>query len=481
MFFSIMKKFDDALNPIAVKELRQTVNSRNITITVISLLALQLFLMVIFIMQAGESSMGYGEGFFAAVMSALGFICLFGVCATTSQRFAKERKGEGTDVIHSTALTPYQIVWGKLSSAIVMTLFLFSLCMPFLGVSYFMRGVDLSKIVFVVVLAFIALIPLIQFAIFAGSFGNVRLSGGLLVLLIFVSLMVFPSFLFSRGAGISFASADRLAIFGWTFYVAALLTGFAFFASVAMLAPRHSNRAMPLRIYFVGFWVISLIAGLMANNFYGSTVFLILFYVPSIILFSVYAVIAIGERDTQTRRVLKQTPHTRILKLPFYLLSTGRANGLLFSAFFLTLTILIPLLPQLNNNVFDSHLEGGAFIALPMIVALALMYGILSHFTALHIKSRIPKFNAAGPWFFYLILFNLGPMIVSVLSSFKLPKSNDAGMLLFIFSPVILDSSSYRATGLGVSLLCAAGLLMCLIIAELRAAKVYPPPRADNR
>ncbi|MCK5844200.1 MAG: hypothetical protein KAG97_05785, partial [Victivallales bacterium] len=411
---SILEKLDDALNPITVKELRQTVNSRAISITIMSLLSLELFLMIVFIAQASnKKTMGYGQGFFTAVIGVLMFISLFGVCATSSQRFAKERNGEGTDVIHTTALKPLQIIFGKMASSFALGLFLFSLCLPFLGVSYFMRGIDISTIIFVVALSFTILVPIMQFSILTGAFGNVRASNALLVLVVFSSFITLPGLLFGARPLLS-GSTDTWLMLLWTMYAAAVVTGFGFFASVAVLAPYHSNRAMPLRIYLASYWLVSFLVGCAVNTSYGYRAFMAVFYIPAVIIFSIYAAIAVGERDRQTRRVLKRTPKRAMFRLAYYLLSTGRGNGLLFSGFFLLLTTAALELPILKPT-FDAYFKD-VLSGCSMAASVILIYGILAHFTASPIKRKIPKFNAYVPWFFYLILFNLAPMVLSVLT-----------------------------------------------------------------
>jgi hypothetical protein len=469
MSLSIFKKIDDMLNPIMVKELRQTVNSRSISMTILSLLGLQLLLMIMFITQTRKSTLGYGQGFFASVMSVLTIVSLFGICATAAQRFAKERKGEGTDVIHSTAMTPSKIIFGKMASSIALGLFLFSLCLPFLGVSYFMRGVDIATIIFGVALSFTILVPIMQLSILTGAFGNLRLTTSLLGLVVILSFAVLPGLLF-HGGGLFSGLNNIWTILAWTLYASAALTGFAFFSSVALLAPKHSNRAMPLRIFMAGYWLVSLIIGFAANAWYGTPAFLVVFHAPSVILFSIYAALAVGERDKQTRRVLNHTPKLKILRLPYYLLSTGRANGLLFSAFFLALTTLVSILPIFNPG-FHSDFDGAMMAGLAMVAVLLLMYGVLTHFAALTVKRWIPRFNAYVPWFFCLIFFNMGPMIVSVLTKFRMPRSTEPEMLLFTFSPIILDSNTYRAVGLEISAAVTLVLLICLAISEVHSAR----------
>ena len=469
MWKNILKKLDDYINPIVVKELRQTVNSKIVPVAMVALLTMQLGAMVIFITEANVSSAGYGSKFFGWIMGILAVICLFGICATSAQRFAKERKRDGLDIIHSTIMSPYQIAQGKLFSSIVMAMFLFSLCLPFLGVSYFMRGIDIPSIVWGIAIAFVALIPLFQFAILVGSLTNERFASGIVAFSMIVGIPMLIGTL-ANSSHIMLGFAMTWLVFLWCSYVALLLTGFGFFATIAIIMTRTANRALPLRLYLIGVWLILAITSLALYGYFKDVGIFSLWYVASIIIFSITAIASISERDQQSRRVLKQTPKHRLLRPLFFLISSGRSNGLLFSALFLLMTIGGGFMLK-STITYDNFIPDETFMFFNTIAAFTMLYSLLSHFFGLIVKRFVPTLSAFVGLLFFIIIFNLGPVLINILIHFKLPSTRGDNMLFFIFSPIIFDSRQYRSLGLTVNAICAGALLLWLLYSVINNKK----------
>jgi hypothetical protein len=112
--------------------------------------------------------------------------------------------------------------------------------------------------------------------------------------------------------------------------------------SVAIVSPPSANRALLVRLYFLGAWLVTVVvASLLAWRF-QSPLPLQIWMVPTALLLCVQILTSINEREQCGPRVARTIPRRWWLRGPAFLFYSGAAGGLLYAALLLTLTLALP-------------------------------------------------------------------------------------------------------------------------------------------
>src|SRR5262249_24721096 len=152
MAAGFLERLDDSLNPIVVKELRQAVQSRFVVVALLLFLSLQLLILGLYLVfgygarSADMESVNAGREGFLVLQGVLLGTCLLFIPLYAGVRLAAERSDTNVDLLFVTALKPRAIVRGKLFSAVVLVLLIFSACAPFMTFTYLLRGIDMPTI-----------------------------------------------------------------------------------------------------------------------------------------------------------------------------------------------------------------------------------------------------------------------------------------------------------------------------------------------
>jgi len=460
MLIDYINKIDDRINPIVVKEIRQYLNGRSIIPLIVFTLLLELGAMTIFMLTQIDSIQGKGEEFFAAIMVVLALACSLGVAFPCSGRISQERKAESMDLIYTTVLSPYRIVSGKLFSAMTMVVLLISLCLPFMCVSYYLRGIDLPTILVSTYILFLLMIPTILGMILFGIMcSNIVVRVIMLIVggNLFFSMFGGLGMLSMRHSGISISSIPELIMLLWiTFFVLMVSAGF-YVLAVASLSHVTANRALPIRIFLASVWLLTLVAmvGLWLYEGRGGDI------KPWVILmsylFAINAVFSICERDTQTFRVLRYIPAGRLKQLFYCLFSTGGGNNLFFSLVFLVATYSIYFMKgetTLRAFYHDSNIVAiSAGVAMYLISYAALTMGVKK------ILNRFFKINAMAIVIVLMLTVIFIPMIACAMVYKERCVDNDLSAPFMVLSPAVFGYTGYQEVGLMVS--------FCMFIASL--------------
>lgn len=158
-------------NPVLRKEIRGTARSVKITI------GLLLFNVLLGIWTIGwfhegfdtTSRMRYDDYSYISdiylLLAAVEYILLaFIIPAVTAGAIAGEREKQTLDILLTTPMGCWQIIWGKLISSIGTTLLYVVSSLPIFSVVFLIGGVDILDVVFIVFYAFV-------FSLLIGSFG----------------------------------------------------------------------------------------------------------------------------------------------------------------------------------------------------------------------------------------------------------------------------------------------------------------------
>ena len=156
-FLDVADRVSDRLNPILVKETRQSLKSRQFVVTFMLLLLAAWLISAGGVLLSG-SALEYGaagQGFFGMYFSVLVFAILVIVPFGAFRSMLAERDQFTFELLSISTLTPRQIVWGKLCSSIVQILLYYSAIAPFIAFTSLLQGFDFANVVFLLAVAFL--------------------------------------------------------------------------------------------------------------------------------------------------------------------------------------------------------------------------------------------------------------------------------------------------------------------------------------
>ncbi len=164
--------WEDRLNPVFVKEMRQAVRGPLVLALFFLTLAVMFGLLAL-VMLKGASQDGFhspnGLLAFFTLLPSLTVLTMVCMTAWAGTRMALERSLDNEDPLYFTPLPPERIVHGKLFAALALTGIFFSAGAPFLMLTMMMRGVDITAVAFLTVLFYQAIIIMHQTALVLGG------------------------------------------------------------------------------------------------------------------------------------------------------------------------------------------------------------------------------------------------------------------------------------------------------------------------
>lgn len=187
--------FADWLNPILVKEARQSLKSRQFIITFFLLLAASCFWTIfgvvinapdVYYIPTGQTLMaGY---YFVLAIPLIGMVPL-----AAHRSLAAEIDDDTFEMLVITKLSAIRIVMGKLNSAMLQMMVYFAAIVPCLAFSYLLRGVSLPTIAMLIGIVFFTALLVTSFALMLATLAPNR-AGQTLALLGVIGVIVFAEF-----------------------------------------------------------------------------------------------------------------------------------------------------------------------------------------------------------------------------------------------------------------------------------------------
>ena len=335
-FFSAVE-----LNPIVVKELRQSVRSWAVVGTLLLFLIVLFFTVMGFALSSNVTlnmSNPVGREVLQVIATILIFASMVFIPVYVGVRINQERQPNNVDLLYITTLSPARIIRGKLFCGMYVALLFFSVCMPFMFFSNLLRGVDLPTIVMVLGISYLLVVAAIQFAIFIACLPVTKgfkllLTIGLLVFAIpGIFGFVFTSFrMFRTGVG--------AALWSWSFWEPALTTislallvfGFMHVVSIAMITPPTANRAFPIRLYVFISWLLS--SGVVGTIYWRTgdndvvVGWLYVFILAAVAGF----MISVSESDKPSIRIRRTIPRGKLKRWLAFFFYSGSAGGMMWT------------------------------------------------------------------------------------------------------------------------------------------------------
>lgn len=319
------------LNPIMLKELRQSVRNRLVTFSLIGFLGL-LLIILSFLFRAYSSEIRSGDNdpigpvVFGIVAGILALLELLAVPFLSFQRLCSEHGRGKTDLLFATPLPTAKVVDGKILAAMAMELLFLAAALPFLLLSYQLHGVALETILLYVA----ALLPAgacsTALGLLIGSFPIPSMARRMLY-----GLMLFSAIGPVIAAVVAFSSGEFLFANEWEpILLVSLLAGTVFLlvraATVFALAPASTNRVRPFRVTVLAVLLLWA-AALGATALYEKADEpLLVFFHGALLLLAALLVYAIAMPPGENRRTLLEIrPRRRPLQ---YLLSSATDGGI---------------------------------------------------------------------------------------------------------------------------------------------------------
>ena len=346
---SIAERLDDLVNPIVVKELRQAVQGRLVAGMLMLFLVVAVSVLGFVLLSGGgelHEDFDSGRSIFLVFFGVLLGTCLLFVPAQAAMRINSERTVGNVDLLFVSTLSPWRIIRGKFLAAAVLTAVMYSVCMPFMTLTYLLRGIDLPTIFILLVMLgiqvaiFIACIPFSK--ILKSLFGL----GGLgAMFLIFTGALSLSFGFIEGGVGATLGSWEGFWAPALTVLVSVgAFGGLLFVLSSAMISPVSSNRAFMIRLYMALLWLIGFVVSVIWSWSLHYFEPMMVWNFVIISMFCIMLIAAVSERDRLGPRLLRAVPRSRLLRLLAFPFFSGAAGGLFFASMMIVLTIFATLL-----------------------------------------------------------------------------------------------------------------------------------------
>ncbi len=416
----------DFINPLIVRELRQALRSR--LVVALFMVSLALFVVVAagasLILGVTELARGdvaaQGSGLYVC-MVFLGVLSTFaftGIPLYAAVRLAAERGGEHRDLLYVTTLSPSSLILGKLGSAGAILALLVAACIPFLGFTYLLRGVDLPAMYAALFMTVLAVVVRTQWALLWVCLPIPRALtiigliwfglNGLGSAMVPVAYLAPGPFGAATGPG---ADPGGILTPATGFAVA---TGIALYAlTVALVSPPLSNRARHLRPRFTlavllhlacVHWTIHLGSGLDGVAYPAFQLLMVMVLA---------ALLVCSGPEAPNERIRHGIPASRVRRAATFFLTSGFASGLLWWTA-LALAVALGLVPLADSGlvpapsqalILDALGVGQVSFQPPQVataLALGLAYGLVARWIARHLPA--PWLPRNGMWLMGLFL-----------------------------------------------------------------------------
>lgn len=475
----------DRTNPIALRELRQLVRSRFVT-ALIMLLMGGLLLICALAMNASSDSLNaqlsLGRELVVALFMTIWFSSCVFIPIYSAVRFGAERKENDLDLMYISTISPWRIISGKLACSTQMVVLVISAALPFLALTYFLRGVDIRLVFWGVLALFVWVTVGTLFLMLYAGLPVSRVSRVLLGLFVvaplWLQMYLFGPLFFSFGVsrmsmvfmGPSTSFLEPLVGLGTS---ALLLIGSFFVLNVALVSPTTSNRAVPVRLYHSLALLVGLGVILIAHGIGWITDlddFMVGYAFISMWVSGVFLWFGTGCADSRSHRVRSKIPKRfglRLLVFPFY---AGRVNALVWG-----------LLHMMSSLALLYFLESSGAVSPSLSVAspasVCGLYLLCYGLTAILIqrklfKKRIKSFQTPVIFLVLTVVLACLPLLWHVLTGTRL-GSTDLWMPL---SMVDDDMSSHLIPHFMAGLIWLAVLIVLSIRWLMDGIRSFRPP-----
>ncbi len=436
-------------SPLLIKEVRRTFRSRGffaIHIVLLTIVAVGALLVMIGFglgTRGRENPAWIGKLLFGILSTAQFLVVLFVLPAYSAVSIVEEKDKLTFDLLITTKLAPWEIVWGKLLGSLTTVGVILISFLPLLGLSFLFGGVTVGQILscYISLILLAALISAFSLYISSAS-KSAKRATSLVYAIIILFCLPLPSLLIglflalSRGSprgipnlfsfmamGLPLRQAMFIVACYTYFYLSVLIL--SFLSASNRLKPALANKSTNVRIFFLAYTALGTLLYFLALYLYRSgitlneqaflqTSFILVIFVPLFLGTLFFC----GEFAVAPPRIRSKAERFRGIFRPLRLLLPGSPSGLtmaiLWSAIILVggfgLWLLLFGTSLLERVDMDVELRNGEVIlALSLIAWVTLfMVGALAFFfSSLGLSTR----SARGLTFLALVLLAGLPLI----------------------------------------------------------------------
>ncbi len=346
-------------------------------------------------------------------------------------KIGRERDDENSDLLYITNLSPGKIVFGKLASGMVTTALFFLAAMPFLSLTYFLRGIDIPTILIVIAGVYLITVAMIQIFIFMACFAPNRATRAILGLLgLSATITLFTTLTSILGRGLLGGMVRWFSweVAGWFSAAFLFLTGSFFLFSVAALKPPVFNRSAPIRIWFSTWWLLVLTVGAWISRLHEE--FFVGWAIFGTILGMLAFMVTICEREELSARIRLGIPRSKLKRFVAFFFGCGAAGGMAWSTAILVISLTVISLvhqPRAHHNLRDPFIGMAVY---------ACCYALSSHLLYRRLFSG--RLSKGYTWILLLGLLLLGtflPWIISFLVLDQTGMDIEGAPFLFFTNP----------------------------------------------
>jgi len=236
----------DRTNPVVLRESRQLVRSRFAVGIMMAFLLIMVVASALYVLTTGNSTynaFSRGKDLFQIFYVILGYAAILFVPIHTALPFLGQKQANSMDLLFVSTIPPRSIIFGKMVSALWMTVLLFSVSMPFMVLTVLLRGIGLFEVLLSLAMLMALVLLATMGCLFLVCLPTSRVFTGLMGVGYFLLLLMFPGITMSLGfRGLN---GETVAVF---LIVAALLLPMLGALTTALISPKVSNRALPARI-----------------------------------------------------------------------------------------------------------------------------------------------------------------------------------------------------------------------------------------
>lgn len=357
----------EKINPIVIKEVRQSLKSRQFTVsfglTLIAavawtLIAISLMVPRLYYMPGGMTLL---SGFFCILTLPLMVIIPF----SAFRSLTAETEDSTFELLSISALSASQIVYGKMASAGLQIILYLSALAPCIVLTYLLRGVSLFTVLFFLGLTVVFSIAETALALMLASISRTRMvQNGVSVLVLAALLIGFFAWISLILAGgmqemVNPPKEVYLVLFAIG-TVVALIISLVLRAAAASIDFPSENHSTPLRVRIVAVIGLSLfwtIMGIVASKEAFGAVFLMVFV---FVLLMILGALMTGELGVMSPRAQRKLPRTFVGRMLLTWLYPGAGLGYvylicLYASVVITLISIEIYYESTVGNLFGSN------------------------------------------------------------------------------------------------------------------------------
>ena len=340
-------RLSDWFNSILIREARQALKSRHFVATFLLLLAIAWAVSVFGLLHFGSALEfgAAGRDFFYSFYCALAFAAIVLVPFTAFRSLQAERDLNTFDLLSITSLKPRQIVWGKLLSSGLQLLLYYSAITPFMAFASLLQGFNAGTAAIVLVGTSLYSVLLCMASLMLSAFAKRRFLQGIFASLLLIGLFFNYMSVIQMTGVLLYSEWVNIAdpLFWW--FAGILATAFvAYFflfqqIAVSQLTFESDNRSTGIRVVCTAqFWLVWGIVGLYCfmRDTVPTEIVMMLLVAFSTVHWAISGLVFTTEGDFLSRRVQRQIPRGRLLRILKAPWMPGGSRGLILSLFHLT-------------------------------------------------------------------------------------------------------------------------------------------------